>query len=199
VRGLVDSRAARLSRDRRLETIPRAAFPLSDGVVLVRPFVATDAPAIAQASHDADVLRWTMTEEALTPDRVAGWIAEADAELRDAQNVRLAIVDAVTGAPVGQIGLAPDWDHATGELFYWIAAPVRGRGWTARAVRLVTAWAFASLGLARVEISVDPRNQPSRAVAIAAGFVEEGLLRSAHVFKGERLDTIVYSRLPSDP
>jgi RimJ/RimL family protein N-acetyltransferase len=194
---LVDREAPRLARAS-VETIPLDAFPLSDGVVLIRPFVAADAPAIAEAAGDAEILRWTVTEEGLTPERVEPWIADATRELEDASNVRLAIVDAATGVPVGQVGLAPDWHHSIGEIFYWLAAPVRGRGLTTRAVRLLTAWAFATLGLARVEINVDPRNTPSLAVARAAGFVEEGLLRSAHVFKGERIDTVIFSRLPHD-
>ena len=182
-----------------MPSIPLGRLPLSDGVVAVRPFTADDAEAIARASQDAEILRWTLTEEGLTAALVKAWIDDVAHEMSEGGNVRLAIAYAVSNAAVGQVGVAPDWSASTAELFYWLAAPARGRGLTARAVRLVTAWAFRELGLARVEIRVDVRNARSLRVARAAGFVEEGVSRSAQRFKGERIDTVVFSRLPNDP
>ena len=164
----------------------------------VRPFTASDAPLIAAATRDVDILRWTLTDDAMPAERIERWLADAASELRDGATLRFAIVDTDADTAVGQIGLAPDWQHRIGEIFYWMIAAGRGRGLTARAVRLVSEWALGSARLARVEISVDPRNAASLAVARAAGFVEEGRLRSAHVFKGERVDTVMFSRLPTD-
>jgi len=181
-----------------VEVVPLDSLPLTDGVVVVRPFAAADAPVVADATRDDEIVRWTLTDEAMPADRIDQWIADAVGDLRDGTTMRLAIVDAAADAPVGQIGIAPDWQHEIGEIFYWMTAAARGRGLTTRAVRLVTAWGLGPLALARVEISVDSRNAPSLAVARAAGFVEEGRLRSAHVFKGERIDTVLFSRLPTD-
>lgn len=182
-----------------MPSIPLDRLPLTDGVVIVRAFGPSDAQAFAEASQDPEILRWTLTEEGLTAGRVAAWIEEVARDMDRGGTARLAIVDAATDAVVGQVGLSPEWNESTGELFYWLAAPARGRGLTARAVRLVAAWALAELGLARVAICVDSRNRPSLGVARTAGFVEEGMLRSAQRFKGERIDTVVFSRLPDDP
>ena len=182
-----------------MPSIPLNRLPLTDGVVMVRALDARDAQALATASQDPEILRWTLIEEGLTASRVQAWIDEVTRDMESGGTVRLAIVDGATDAVVGQVGLAPEWNESTGELFYWLAAPARGRRLTARAVRLVAAWALSELGMARVEICVDARNGPSLGVARAAGFVEEGMLRSAQRFKGERIDTVVFSRLPHDP
>jgi len=181
-----------------MPSIPLDRLPLTDGVVIVRALGPRDAEAVATASQDLEILRWTLTEEGLTTSRVQAWIDEVARDMDGGGTARLAIVDAATDAVVGQVGLAPEWNESTGQLFYWLAAHARGRGLTARAVRLVAAWALSELGLARVEICVDARNGPSLGVARSAGFVEEGVLRSAQRFKGERIDTVVFSRLPHD-
>ena len=58
---------------------------------------------------------------------------------------------------------------------------------------------FASLGIERIELYVEPDNKASRSVAAAAGFQEEGLLRERETLGGTRRDMLVYSRLPGDP
>jgi hypothetical protein len=51
---------------------------------------------------------------------------------------------------------------------------------------------------ARVELVVQPAFVASRRVAEAAGFVAEDVLRRRMVLHGERIDVVMYSRLPSD-
>ena len=81
---------------------------------------------------------------------------------------------------------------------YWPAAPARGRGSATRALRLLSRWAFDTLGLARLELTCGPDNTASQRVAERAGFVREGMLRSHLTFKNGRRDTVVYGLLPSD-
>jgi RimJ/RimL family protein N-acetyltransferase len=174
--------------------------PLTDGVIALRPFVPDDADAVAHACADPDIPRWTFMTDGLTPDQARDWIERAHEQLERGRAIRLAIVDAGTGAFLGQVGVGHlDWDQLVGEVFYWVAAPVRGRGFASRAARMVTDWAFATLDLARIEITVDPDNHASQRVAEAAGFTREGILRSYQVFKGGRMDAVMYSRLPADP
>ena len=84
------------------------------------------------------------------------------------------------------------------EIFYWVTAPARGRGLATRAAKLLSGWAFDVLDLARIEITVDPRNDTSQRVALAAGFTREGILRSYQRFKDGRMDAVMFSRLPTD-
>jgi ribosomal-protein-alanine N-acetyltransferase len=57
---------------------------------------------------------------------------------------------------------------------YWIDRNFANRGYTTQAVKLVTAFGFAQLGLHRIEINVRPENAASCRVAEKAGFVLEG-------------------------
>ena len=66
-------------------------------------------------------------------------------------------------------------------------------------MRLLARWAFAELGLFRLEIVPDVENEASLAVARACGFREEGILRANTLIKGRRGDNVVFSLLATDP
>ena len=72
----------------------------------------------------------------------------------------------------------------------------RGHGLAARAVSLVSTWAFDRLRLARLEIWVEPANAASQRVAERAGYVHEGLLRSYVQLRTRRGDAHMYALLP---
>ena len=57
---------------------------------------------------------------------------------------------------------------------YWIDRNYANRGYTTQAVKLVTAFGFAQLGLHRIEINVRPENGASYRVAEKAGYHVEG-------------------------
>lgn len=101
--------------------------------------------------------------------------------------------------PVGEVAVRPGRLDSTGELSWTLHADHRGRGFAARAVRVLVDWAFTDvdqggLGLRRVEARVAPDDDSSRRVATRAGLRQEGT---------ERLEatasSIVYARLVTDP
>ena len=53
------------------------------------------------------------------------------------------------------------WSRTDGiaSVGYWLAAEARGRGVATHAVRLVAAWGFATLGIARLELTSAPDNR----------------------------------------
>ncbi|MFM8627396.1 MAG: GNAT family N-acetyltransferase [Candidatus Nanopelagicus sp.] len=57
---------------------------------------------------------------------------------------------------------------------YWIDQRFASRGYTTRAVKLLTKFAFQTLKLHRIEINLRPENEASKKVAIKAGYVLEG-------------------------
>jgi ribosomal-protein-alanine N-acetyltransferase len=79
-----------------------------------------------------------------------------------------------------------------------IAPAARGRGIAPAAVRVLSEWAFSTLGLARLQVSIAPGNAASIRVAEKARYRYEGLLRSLKVIRGKRVDSLLYSRLPDD-
>ena len=167
--------------------------------MLLRPFALADAPAVAEACRDPEIPRWTFMPEGLTVPQARDWIERADDAMQRARAARFAIVDAHSAEFLGQVGIGRlDWEQLVGEIFYWVAAAARRRGIATRAARLVAAWAFEELGLARIEITVDPANDASQRVAEAAGFTREGVLRSYQRFKDGRMDAVMFARLPDD-
>ena len=67
-----------------------------------------------------------------------------------------------------------------------------------RAVRLLSRWVFDNLPIERIQITVQPDNEASRAVAERAGYSFEGILRSYIEIKGTRHDAAMYSLLRAD-
>ena len=118
--------------------------------------------------------------------------------VEDGSRAGFAIVGEEDGAFLGMGALVEiRWEYAEGELGY-IVAPARGRGVAGRVIRLLAGWAFADLGLARLEAWIDVANEPSLRVAERAGFTFEGVRRSVHFKEGLRADMAVYSLLPGE-
>lgn len=61
-----------------------------------------------------------------------------------------------------------------GQIGYWIDRNFANRGYTTKAVEMLTQYAFDVLKLHRVEINLRPENAASRRVAEKAGYVYEG-------------------------
>jgi RimJ/RimL family protein N-acetyltransferase len=89
-------------------------------------------------------------------------------------------------------------EAGTGEIAYVVAPAARGRGIASTALGLFSEWAFASLGLARLQLFIRPDNLASRRVAEKTGYTYEGTLRSAKLIRGKRVDSALYSLLPAD-
>ena len=80
-------------------------------------------------------------------------------------------------------------------LGYWLARPYWGKGITTRATRVLTEYAFKTLGLVRIEALVDHRNEASAKVLRNAGFIEEGFCRK-YVKMGDHFqDTKIFGKV----
>jgi RimJ/RimL family protein N-acetyltransferase len=112
---------------------------------------------------------------------------------------KFAVTDAGSGRVLGSIGLRWDTPDSAAEVGYWIRRDARGRGLMTRAVVLVSQHAFDA-GAARVFLRADPENAASCRVAEKAGFMREGVMRSAHWNPrlGRRQDWAFYSLLPGE-
>ena len=84
------------------------------------------------------------------------------------------------------------------ELGYALVPEARGRGAATAALSILTQWAFAELGVARIELRISAANVASQGVARRCGYTYEGTLRSLYFKQGLRADTQVWSRLETD-
>ena len=87
-----------------------------------------------------------------------GWVEGTEAAF--------VIADATTNDGRGTIGLhLHSADPQLAEVGYWLRREARGQGAATNAVRLVSGWAFAELGVRRLNLITAPENAPSQRVA----------------------------------
>jgi len=172
---------------------------LSDGVVRLRLAADSDVERITAIVHDREVIRWTTIPAGQTQNGTREWMQRGMAGLASGSDLALVIADAASDEPIGTIGLHEI--HRAAERAtagYVLAREARGRGLGRRALRLLCAYAFDDLRLARVEVTIEAQNAASRATAASVGFREEGVLRSYMPIAGERRDMLMYGLLPDD-
>ena len=175
---------------------------LSDGVVLLRPWMSSDATFMAEAATDAAIQRYNSPAPSSVADALSNiegiaqrWRSfEVDG---DPTGVAFVVIDAASGEPMGMCGI-DHWSAAgVAQFGYWLAAVARGRGFATRSVRLMTGWLFER-GAARVFLTIDSENAASAAVARRAGFTYEGTLRAHDLWQGQRKDVDVFVVLPDE-
>ena len=167
--------------------------PLEDGVATLRAWQDTDAPAVAEACRDPEILRWTtQIPENYTEAHARGWIASMTDGWASG-SADFAIVENSTGRLAGAVGLVAQTEWI-GQVGYWAVPAARGAGLTTRAVRLVSDWGH-SLGLVRLQLCTLPGNRASERVAEKAGFVPEGTLRCYANQRGDLCDVTMWARV----
>ena len=161
---------------------------------MLRRFTAIDyAPAVATV-EDTETRRWV---NAIPVDDADSMVRLCERERRRGEMLDLVAADQADGSYLGEILLFAR-PHDGAEVAYVIAPPARGRGIATEAVRLLAEWGFDHLKLQRIELKIHPENVASIRVAEKAGFRREGVLRSAVMVRGHRIDVVSYSRLPTD-
>ena len=169
---------------------------ITDGSMRIRLRADSDTAAIVAACQDPEIPRWTRVPEPYDEGTAAEWAAESTRQQETGEGLHLVIVDAESDEFLGSIGVH-DIDSTEGRcnIGYFLARDARGRGVMTQAVRLLSRWAFENLPVERIEITIQPENAPSRAVAERAGYTFEGILRSHTVIKGKRRDMAMHSLL----
>lgn len=154
--------------------------------IILRPWQAADAAAVAQAANDPTIAAnmrnafpfpYTQTD---AERFLAGCIANEG----QGQLTRAIVAD---GRAVGSVGIFVQQDiyAKSAELGYWLAQDYRGQGIMPQAVRLLCRQAFAEFDLLRIYAEPFAHNAASRRVLEKAGFTCEGIMRNA-IYKNGR-------------
>ena len=171
---------------------------LTDEVVLLRPWKTDDAGFLLDACRDAFIRRFWLREPLETVADATVMIGSIAASWADYQasgtmkGVAFLIADAASGAPLGLCGVDEWFADDTVQIGYFLAAAGRGKGYTTRAVRLLTGWLF-TLGAAKVFATTETLNVASIAVLRRAGFARETTIRGFGTHDGQPYDLAVYS------
>ena len=172
---------------------------LTDGVVCLRAWRLDDLDCVRRAAGDPRIPADTTVPEVFTPDGGRAFIQRQWSRLEQGQGVAVALAEVNGDRAVGQVYVANRPQPDVVGLGYWVVPEARGHGLAARAARLASDWALGPLGAARVEAWVAPANAPSLRTLAAAGFTQEGVLRSFMPADDGRSDVVVLSRLATDP
>ena len=182
---------------------------ITSGLVLLRGFRTDDVSVIQQAASDPYIRLLTGLELGDAAG-ATGYMKRQALRTERGLGFSFAVAEAATDRLVGQIGLwlrdrAPDGatgyleePHGRAALGYWVAPQDRGRGYATDALNAASSWALARDEVQRLELFIEPSNEPSWRAAERARFQREGLLRRWQPIGDERRDMFVYSRLPED-
>jgi ribosomal-protein-serine acetyltransferase len=181
---------------------PMFSFPLSDEAVLIlRTASITEAYHEVLVANQERLARWEpWAVKPLVLEETRSFLEASVRNWLDGSELPVAIALRKDGQwhVAGAASLRINSYARSGEVGYWIGSDYEGRGLITRTVATLLDQAFGPLGIDRVTLSTDPANERSRAVARRLGFVEEGRLREATAFPGERRDEIVYGLLASE-
>ncbi|WP_170226385.1 GNAT family N-acetyltransferase [Rudaeicoccus suwonensis] len=171
---------------------------MGTGSLRLRALDEADAEAVAEGCADAETLRWLPLPTPYPRDLAAEWIRD-DVPLQRTSGRGIVRAIEYDGAFCGVIDLKKtNWRALTTEIGFWVMPAARGQGLAGRASRLLSDWAMEMAGIERVEIRSATGNFGSQRSAVAAGFTQEGVLRSAGIVHGGRVDLVVFGRTRDD-
>jgi len=190
------------------DTIPQSShsgtslFSLSDGTVLLRPHQLEDCDAMYAAITESisEISPWLpWCHAGYSRDETAAFIKVAGAAWDDGSHYPFAILAATDGAFLGGIAInhIAKPNHLA-NVGYWVRTSRTRKGIASAAVRLVSRYAFDTLGLTRLEIACIPTNTASRHVAEKVGAKFEAVARNRLVMHGAAYAAALYSLLPED-
>lgn len=115
----------------------------------------------------------------------------------------LVVVRSSDGAPVGRVEwhaerYGPNRGSRAWNIGIILMPAHRGRGYGTEAQRLLAAHLFETTDAMRVEAGTDVENIAEQRALEKAGFVREGVLRSAQFRAGAYHDMVIYSRVRTD-
>lgn len=153
--------------------VPLPAGGLSDGVVRLRELAPSDAPVLHEDWTDPVTVANGFTDIVPTAQETAAVAARGGLDWLVGTVAAFVIVDVDSGRYAGSVRLRQAGPPGVGGIGYGVHPAFRGRGYTARALRLVVAWAFTDGGFARLELGAKLDNVASQRAALAAGFERE--------------------------
>ena len=162
--------------DQPIEPCWPALATLTDGVVILRQIDPDDWPVLLAEANNEAAREWGFGGEPMTEAAAIDLAARAGLDRLVSRHTSLLVCDAASGAGAGGIGLRWEGPPGVVGLGYGVLPEFRGRGFTSRALRLLSDWAFGQTPIVRLELGCKVANLASARSAEAAGFVREALM-----------------------
>lgn len=164
------------------------------GLCVLRPWRTSDDARLAQIASDLGVSRY-MTARfpyPYTVDDARWWIAHCG-EAAEPTNFAILVEGEIAGGCGYEFG---EYERSqSAEIGYWLSPPYWGKGVATAAFSGLTAHAFKTPRLRRLQATIYSPNAASARVAEKCGYVREAVLREAIVKNGEVYDALIYAKL----
>lgn len=141
------------------------------GLVL-RPLLVDDAEALFVAHSDAETHHYWSSPAHKSLEETRAYVADTIA----IKGARVWAITQSGGEALGRIALFALRD-GVGEIGVIMRPDATGRGLASKALDLVVAHGFETLGMHRIMADIDPDNTSSISLFLRAGFQREGTLR----------------------
>jgi ribosomal-protein-serine acetyltransferase len=151
---------------------------LSDGTVNIRAYELGIESAVFEAVRESvgEIGLWMQTwRKGVTEEKVAQHVAESVQAWNTGDWYDFVITRVGSPDVLGRVGL-DRISNGVANVGYWVRTGHTKRGVATAAVRLITDFAFADLGLTRLELLIAIDNQASRRVAEKVGAILEGII-----------------------
>jgi RimJ/RimL family protein N-acetyltransferase len=173
------------------ESPMRLPTSMTDGVIRLDAHTLADAEAHWQGEDDEMRRRFESPRRATldeTRAAIGRWIeARAAGGPNFAYALRAPAGALMGGCEIRRLG------PGRANVSYWVFPDFRGRGYAARALRLLCAAVAEIADLRQLEAHIDPDNLASRRVAEAAGFGEAGVVEDES-WASEVSERVLYAR-----
>ena len=181
-----------------MDTFPE--LQLKTDRLLLRPYLAGDAPDVALACRDELMQRWLPLPDPYTDAQAVAWCTKFAPGFRTSgEGVEAAAMRRADGRLVGSFGLKrTDWQARVSEIGYWVAPWGRGEGLATEATVAIARWLLIEQGFERLVLRAATGNVASQRVAEKAGFTREGVARNAGFTNSGRVDLVVFGLTRAD-
>jgi len=166
---------------------------VSDGTIILRPWVDDDAADLFREIQDPEVVRWLNIDMPYTFEDAAGFIAKVVDRWEQRTGAHFVIADVDDGRFRGYLGVLDAGEAmSVVEIVYWVAASARRRGVARRAVALALEWTLQDLAPDRIELGMVDGNEASIRVAEANGFQLREIVSDGARLDGRPADERIY-------
>ncbi len=178
----------------------RSSCALTDGRILLRPFLEQDVDALHDGITESIEIMSTWLQwchSGYTRDEAAAWIGNRSGAWQVGRTFDFAITD--QDRFIGACILSRIYESNFANLEYWVRQSCRSQGIAPLAANLVARFGCDMVGFERVVIFAPAQNAASRRVAEKAGAENNGILAGRLLIHGRTHDAAVYSFMPKPP
>jgi RimJ/RimL family protein N-acetyltransferase len=168
---------------------PMEPIELRGRMILIEPLVLDHAPGLLDAADCDEVFAWLPYPRPADLDRARFWIEDALVDWRAARRLPFAVLSAANGSVIGSTSY---WDFDAKNAHVeigstWLRRACWRSGCNVEAKLLLMTHAFEALGLERVALRTDIRNERSQRAIERLGAIREGVHRHEMRRRGRQL------------